>query len=877
MNNRLFTLLIFLGFGVSAALAPVVAAAQAAGPIEEIVTIGTRAKGRTVQDSLAPVDVISGDEFANQGDSDLSNLLRNVAPSFNVNAQPISDGATIVRPPNLRGLAPDHTLVLVNGKRRHRGAVIVWLGSGISDGSQGPDISAIPAIAIKQVEVLRDGAAAQYGSDAIAGVMNFELKDYDDGGSVEVRYGETSAGDGAQYRFSGNIGLPLTAAGFINASLEYGHSDPTDRAVQRNDAQALIDRGNMEIPAPAQIWGSPKVKDDLKLWFNSSVDINASNSLYAQGNYVSKTVDGGFYFRHPNRRTGVFGSPLLREDANGDLILDDNGSPIPELDANGNPLRLLLVGDLLDAADGILDGSAGCPQVRVSGALVLEEDRDEHAAVLANPNCFTYQKLFPGGFTPRFGGDLVDFSAVGGLEGETDLGDGVLGWDFSAGIGQNNVDYFIYNTINASLGPDTPLSFDPGANIQTDININADFSYAWRDFNFALGYEWREEEFEIRLGGPASYATGSLTAQGFLPGSNGFSGFSPLAAGVFSRRNHAVYGDIEWDVTGDLLLGAALRHEEFSDFGGTTNWKVAGNWRMTDSFGVRATASTGFKAPTPGQSNSLNITTAFNAVLGDVANEGVIPSTSELASRFGGEPLQPEESLNLTAGVLLSLGPLDLTVDYFNIEVENRLNLTRNIVLTESQTQALLAEGISSARGFQTFRFFINDFDTETQGIDVVATWPWDWRWGSTELSLAYNYTHTKVKPRAVGPGEFQTVDADRIREIQNGVPDTRWTVALGHDLGDWRLLARASYYSGWYDPEAALDFGGEALFDLEAAYSFDDNLTFMAGAQNLFNEKGDKDPMAADRLGAQYSQWTPWGFDGTFWYARVRYDFDYY
>ena len=514
--------------------------------------------------------------------------------------------------------------------------------------------------------------------------------------------------------------------------------------------------------------------------------------------------------------------------------------------------------------------------MRVSGALVLEEDRDDHAAVLANPNCFTYQKLFPGGFTPRFGGDLVDFSAVGGLEGETDLGDGVLGWDFSAGLGQNNVDYFIYNTINASLGADTPLSFDPGANIQTDINVNADFTYAWGDFNFALGYEWREEEFEIRLGGPASYATGPLTAQGFLPGSNGFSGFGPLAAGVFSRRNHAVYGDIEWDITDDLLLGAAVRHEEFSDFGGTTNWKVAGNWRATDRFGVRATASTGFKAPTPGQSNSLNITTAFNAVLGDVANEGVIPSTSELAKRFGGEPLQPEESLNLTVGVLLNLGPLELTADYFNIEVENRLNLTRNIVLTESQTQALLAEGISSARGFQTFRFFINDFDTETQGVDVVATWPWDWRGGATELSLAYNYTHTKVKPRALGPGEFQTVDANRIKEIQDGVPDTRWSVALGHDLGDWRLLARASYYSGWYDPEAALDFSGEALFDLEAAYSLNDSLTFTAGAQNLFNEKGDKDPLAAARLGAQYSQWTPWGFDGTFWYARVRYEFDY-
>ena len=260
---------------------------------EELIVVGSRAKPRSVTESTVPVDVIRTEDFTSQGSSDLANQLRTVVPSFSVSIQPISDAATIVRPANLRNLAPDHTLILVNGKRRHRAAVITWLGNGVADGSQGPDLSVIPSIAIRQAEVLRDGAAAQYGSDAIAGVMNFQLKDSRSGGSLEFRTGvyrnanpgspstcgagiigdiqhscNGIGGHGQAFMFAGNVGLPLGSAGFVNLSLEYGSANPTNRSIQREDAQAIIAAGNTNLRKPAQIWGSPKLDDDLKLFVN---------------------------------------------------------------------------------------------------------------------------------------------------------------------------------------------------------------------------------------------------------------------------------------------------------------------------------------------------------------------------------------------------------------------------------------------------------------------------------------------------------------------------------------------------------------------------------------------------------------------------------
>tara|TARA_R110002049_G_scaffold58143_2_gene158484 strand:+ start:4437 stop:6977 length:2541 start_codon:yes stop_codon:yes gene_type:complete len=805
--------------------------------IEEIITTGTRAKARSVEDSPAPVDVLSADYFSNQGDTDLSNLVRNIVPSYNVNMQPISDAATIVRPANLRGLAPDHTLVLVNGKRRHRAAVIYWLGNGVSNGAQGPDISAIPSIALKQVEVLRDGAAAQYGSDAIAGVMNFILRDNAEGLTVEAKYGQYSEGDGDQFAVAANLGLPLTDSGFVNLSVEFGETDSTDRSVQRDDAAALVAAGNTAVLNPAQVWGSPEITDDWKFWGNLGLDLGDNKEAYAHANYVKKHVDGGFFYRNPNTRAAVY-----------------------SLDGGAT----LLVGDMLDAEDGVLDGSAGCPVVTITNDV---PDPAALAQVFADDNCFTFQEMFPGGFTPRFGGDVSDAAIAAGVRGETDGG---LSWDFSAGYGRNEVDYFIRNTVNASLGPASPTAFDPGAYIQQENMYNADFGYAPSDNTYlAFGAEYRVEQFQIRVGEEESFLIGPLAPQGFSAASNGFPGFSNITGGTWDRRNYGVYVDFEWEPMDNLLLEAAVRYEDFNDFGTTTNGKLAMNWRLTDTFGVRATAGTGFKAPTPGQSNAFNVSTEFDTVANELVNNGTVPSTTPVAALRGGQALTPEDSVNLTAGMFFNVGALDVTVDYFQIDVEDRLNLSQNYTLTPQEVQDLIAAGVTSAGNLQNFRFFTNDFDTETKGFDIVASYPFEWAGGNTDLSFAFNNTKTKVTDAGT------TVDASRIRQIEEGIPETRYNVSANHIVNNWRFLARVSYYDDWWDGEDGYVYDGKSLLDLEAAYTWNDNMTIVLGAQNALDETPDENPDAAAGVGNRYSQYSPFGFNGSFWYLRLRYDMD--
>jgi iron complex outermembrane receptor protein len=818
--------------------------------IEEIVTTGTRSKARSVEDSPAPVDVLSADYFTNQGDTDLSNLVRNIVPSYNVNSQPISDAATIVRPANLRGLAPDHTLVLINGKRRHRASVIYWLGNGVADGAQGPDISAIPSIALKRVEVLRDGAAAQYGSDAIAGVMNFILNDDAEGVTLEAKYGEYSEGDGQTYSVAGNIGLPLTDAGFANFSFEYGEQDPTDRSIQRDDAAALIAAGNTAVANPAQIWGTPEITNDLKTMANIGLDLGNGSSAYMHGNFARKHVDGGFYFRNPTNRGAVFAGPTVDPDTGAELDPDD-------------PLAVasVLVGDM----DGLGVGGT-CPAgIPLTGNAGLIPDADILAQVSADDNCWSFVELFPGGFTPRFGGDVTDAALTAGVRGEMDNG---LRWDVSGGIGYNDVDFFINNTVNASLGPATPTNFDPGDYTQSEQMINVDFAYSPTDAtNIAFGAEWRNETFEITVGQEESFKIGSLADQGFSAASNGFPGFSNIAGGSFDRKNISLYVDGEWEPLDNVILGAAVRYEDFDDFGTTTNYKIAGNWRVTENFGLRGTVSTGFKAPTPGQSNAFNVSTEFDLELQDLVNNGTVPSTSAPALLRGGAPLEPEESTNFTFGTFFNLGGLDVTIDYFQIEVDDRLSLTQDFELTPEEVEDLINEGITSAGNLQNFRFFANDFDTETKGFDVVATYPVSWSNSETTFSLAYNKTDTSITDAGTNIGET------RIREYEEGLPETRYNVAANHFMGDWRFLARVSYYDDWYDSEDGNTYSGKSIVDLEAAYSFNDSLTVVLGAQNALDETPDENPGAAAGVGNLYSQFSPFGFNGSYWYLRLRYD----
>ena len=808
---------------------------ETAVALEGLVAIGSRARPRTVTQSAVPIDAIASQDFIEQGDTDLNDLLRTVIPSFNVNPQATGDAARIIRPASLRGLAPDHTLVLVNGKRRHRAAVITWIGGGFADGAQGPDISSIPAIAVRQGEVLRDGASAQYGSDAIAGVMNFTLKDAPSGGSVEVRTGTFWEGDGESYGVAGNIGLPLGEGGFANLSAEFGASNPTSRSVQRDDAAALIAAGNTHVKDPAQIHGAPTIDNDLKLWGNFGRFLGDGLQLYGHANYASETVTGGFFFRNPNTRAGVF-----------------------SLDGG----KTLLVGDVLDAQDGVLDGSAGCPVVTITNWL---PDPDALARVRADPNCFTFQEPFPGGFTPQFGGDVMDASVVAGVRGHTP--DGLL-WDVSASFGRNAIDFFIENTVNASLGPASPSRFDPGIYQQSEVNLNVDLNYTVTDMvNVAGGAEFRDEHFEIGIGETDSWRIGPFAAQGFSAGSNGFPGFSDIAAGNWHRTNFAAYGDLEVRARDDRwTVGTALRGERFEDFGTTVNWKVAARYGLSDAFAVRSSASTGFRAPTPGQQNAFNVSTQFDRTLRELVNNGTIPSTSRVAEIKGGKPLDAEKSLNTSLGFVVDAGVFTASADYFRIALSDRLALSKVFALDAAEAERLIWEGITSARNLANFRFFTNNFDTRTQGVDVVASFAPE-AMTDTEFSLAFNHTST-----AVTRHDPEVLSEVRIRQLEDALPGTRWTASGRRAWGGVSALARLSYYAGWFDSRDDRDYPGEYLVDLEARYVVNESTTLTIGGQNALNQYPEENPNAAAVAGNLYSPATPFGASGGFYYVKMGY-----
>jgi len=931
---------------------------------DEIITIGTRRKARSASDVIAPVDVIPATELLNQAPNDIADALRIAVPSFNVNTQPISDAATIVRPANLRGLSPDNTLVLLNGKRRHRASVISFLGGGIADGAHGPDISVFPALALKNVQVLRDGASSQYGSDAIAGVINFELKDASEGGVVEARYGQTYEGDGENYRISGNIGLPLGDRGFVNITGEYGEVNATNRSIARDDVTELVAAGNTDILDisvntlttdidSVQIWGQPNVNDDIKLFVNTGFEISDNAELYAFGNYAERQVEGGFFFRNPTNRGGVFDGPLLNNLPGSDLatldevvILDVNGDPIrslPSLDSADNAAVVaqqlaeqgLLRANIIDSVSvGNLAGldptacPAGLPLTSGGGLL---PDNGVLQQLIESSNCFSFAETLPGGFVPRFGGDNQDIAFVAGLRGDLDIGTG-LGYDVSFSYGENTTDFFINNTINASLGPDTPRNFNPGGYEQEDINFNFDLTYGlpiagWAsDLNVAAGFEYREETFTINQGDDASFAIGPLaapsdgfsTGQGFASSSNGFGGFVPAAAGSFSQDNIAIYGDLEGDVTEALSLQAALRYEDFSSFGDTLNWKVGAKYNVSDNFTVRGTYSTGFHAPTAGQANVVNITTAFvGGILQDVATLPLTSAAGEFLNEQrianGAEPftLDAEDSENISVGFATQLGNMSLTVDYFNISLDGRIALTDNqdfqaalrdfAAMNEinidglSQTSQLInaldgiggfnAADFTGSEDLAAFAVFANNFDTRTQGIDVVANMPFDLGVGSSSVTFAGNWTDTDVTDR----GSIEPIIDIRVRSLEENIPSFKGNLTVNHEQGDWRGLVRANYHSSFFEDHLGtdgfpIDLGGEINFDAEITYSLPvlEGAEISVGAANIFDNTPDE--LAGIPLdgfssvgavaGPAFPSTAPFGFNGGQWYVRARYNF---
>jgi len=828
------------------------------GRIGEVVVTGTRKEGLLPTETLSPVDVISGSVIGQQGSFDLTDSLTKVSPSLNTQRFPIADGTAFIRPVTLRNLSPDHTLVLVNGSRQHRSALVnlqlAPLGT-VNQGSQGVDWATFPAAAIERVEILRDGASAQYGSDAIAGVVNVILKEDPDGASLGAQYGEYSESDGARLTVSGNIGLPLTADGFLNLTGEYSTSEITSRGNARPDAAAvgaivganLVPQGGL-----GQRWGDPDVKA-IKFLANAGISFSETLELYGNANYMDNETVSGFFYRTP-----VLSNPAdqIAIPARTTLQIDNGMDGLPD----NAPLTLVndITAQGLDPDDYLVPSGTS-----------------PSGYVLRNP-IFT---LFPGGYNPDFGADLTDLGVVAGLRGEISE---TLSWDVRVRYGENEADYTLSQSINPSLGRLSPISFRPGTLTQEESGLNLDFVKTFADspLNLAFGAEVRNETYKIGAGDQASIEAGP-TAAVFGVGSDGFQGFTPQSAGDFKSDSWASYVDVETDLTDKLSGAVAARYEDFEEFGDTFDWKLSARFDFTDAFAIRATANTGFRVPTPGQVNTLNVTTTSDAS-GNLIPNGTYPVNNPVAVALGAVPLKPEESEAYTFGIVWT--PSDttsITVDYYNIKIDERLALLSNTI-GPAEVLLLTAAGIPNANLLlgSNANFFVNGFDSEIEGIDLAITSSFAVGGGELVADLRHNYNKQEISD--VAPG---TINASRVFDLENQLPENSSVLTFDYSSGGFFSgLVRFNYYDDWgttaglFSPGDASDqyfYGDEILVDLEARFTFGEAFTVTAGGENIFDTfpEDEQDPTSRF-LGVQYALTSPFGFNGAFWYLRANFNF---
>ncbi|WP_420146206.1 TonB-dependent receptor plug domain-containing protein [Sphingobium sp.] len=760
-----------------------VPAADAAG--DAIIVTGTRDAKRTKFDALAPIDVLSSKAIDGSVSNDLSDTLAQLLPSFNVQRLPAADGQAFVRPATLRGLSADQTLVLVNGKRYHRSAL---LGTR---GAQSADLATIPNLAIKRIEVLRDGASAQYGSDAIAGVVNIIL---DDQPGMEA-YGQFSQyykGDGTTYQSGAQGGLALGDRGSIVFTGEFSKSDATSRTRQRPDAAAFqAANPGLDVPDPVQRWGQPDLRS-VRAGVNAHYDFSDAVTLYAFGTAGNGEGVTDFNWRNPASTANVYG----------------NSSAFPG---------------------------------------------------------FNFANLYPTGFTPRFGTKYDDYQADAGLRGAISER---LTYDISASSGRSRINYSMHESLNASMGPDSPTSFYLGRLRQSEFNLNADFVYRLplglvEPANIAFGAERRKETYGIRPGDPASYAIGAGAATGLAPNSNGFPGFSPLNAGEWSQTSYAGYVDVEVRPIEAVTLGAAGRYEDFSAFGDTFNYKLSARFEPVKGVALRGTYSTGFRAPTPAQLNAVNTSQGLDTTTMQIFNTGRLSPSDPIAIALGAKPLTPEKSRTITAGLTFqsSFG-LTGSVDLYQIKLRDRFGQSRTFAVPAS---------LPNPQRFTSVTYFTNDFDTRTRGIDVVLAYNKPVGPGTADISLAYNYNQTKVTS---GTSAAIANESQRII-FEKRLPKHNGTASLGYTLGKVGIQGRARYYGAWTDVSGNATgdlyqrFGSMVLFDLSASVQVTPNISIRGGAENIFNSYPDEATNQAVR-GLIYSRNAPYDTDGGQYYVRL-------
>ncbi|MEM9254582.1 MAG: TonB-dependent receptor [Pseudomonadota bacterium] len=820
--------------------------------LEEVVVTGTRAPGRSAEDLPVPVDVLTNQELEDTGQTELGRMIQALAPSFNFSTSAISDGTDALRPATLRGLGPDQTLVLINGKRRHQ-ASLIHVNTSVGRGTAGTDMNAIPAAAVRRVEVLRDGAAAQYGSDAIAGVINIVLKDYDHGGRAYASYGETTEEDGETYNLDLNAGTPLGGGGFLNLTFNYRDRGWTDRAGK-------------------------------------------------QGNCVY----GGC------------------EDTNGDGI-DEPGDP-REVTFDRNSFR---IGDAESEQYAFVANALyGLGRGEVYGFVTYSTRDNESAAFYRDPvsgedaYLADGDNVIPNGFLPRINSQIDDYSADIGYQIDFDNG---LNFDLSYTWGENTIDYTTKESVNYSFVnflrfgeglsdsaireaiPRQADAYDLELGLQT---LNLDMSQGFGDLAIAFGAEFRIDEYKIKSGDEYSYLDyDTVNGQPIYPqdaagGIQGFPGIAPLSEVDEDRDVYSAYVDAEYEFTADLLVAAALRYDDYDDFGDTINYKVAANWGITDNFRLRGAINTGFRAPSMQQQYFNNVSTQFVENPDDPDGPqvpveiGTFRNDSELAREIGIPQLEEEESLNYSAGIVWN--PTDniaMTLDYYYIEIDNRIVISNRLEADDDPTgnlgRALQAAGAGAAQ------FFLNGADTETEGVDLVLTWGGlELLGGSLDMTLAGNYTETDVTDiyttGGLAPVAPDVVfSSQQISIIETWQPKDRLNWMANWRRGGFLAHIMINRYG-----EYTVEDGGSQTFDpvyvtdLKLVYTLESGLGFTIGGNNIFDEYPDENEIGNSRGGEledgpggpiivnspgvfTYSRRSaPFGFNGAFWYAGVSYDF---
>jgi iron complex outermembrane receptor protein len=482
---------------------------------------------------------------------------------------------------------------------------------------------------------------------------------------------------------------------------------------------------------------------------------------------------------------------------------------------------------------------------------------------------FSFRTLYPTGFTPRFGTTFSDVQTTGGLRG--DLSD-VLSYDLGASWSDSTIKYTLNESLNASLGPNSPTSFYLGQLRQREFNLNADFVYrldvgSVAPMNIAFGAERRVETYRVSTGDPASYAVGPGAATGLAPNSNGFPGFGPLQAGTFDQTSYAGYLDLEWQPIDMLTFGAAGRYEDFSSFGDSFTYKLSARVEPVDGLALRGTFSTGFRAPTPGQLNSTSVTQGLDTVTLQVFNAGRLSPSDPLALALGAKPLKPETSETLTAGISWRTGSgLTASVDLYQIDLTDRFGESRTFVVPST---------FANPQRFTSVRYFTNDFSTRTRGIDVVMNYKQDVGPGRADLSLAYNYNQTRVTSGTTAA----IANATQLRIFQERLPQHNVTGTFSYAFGNVEVMLRGRYYGAWTDVtgnstgELFQRFGGIGLFDASIKYSFGEHVSLRVGAENIFGTYPAEAVNQANR-GLIYSRNAPYDTDGGQYYARLTVQF---